>query len=113
MLNDPLCPVARALRILLWSDTLGVPPWTLVVIFRIPETGATMYVKRGTVERLLKKNLVIAYLNPNHRLRHLKRCFMSHFLRISTWLALASAGVSRDAIVYRLRWNRNAVDFYI
>jgi hypothetical protein len=55
----------------------------------------------------------MAYPDPNHRLRHLERCFMSHYLRITTCLALGSSGTLRDDIVYRLRWNSDAVEFYI
>jgi hypothetical protein len=98
--NYPLCPVARARRILLWADTLCIPPWSPVAVFRIPKTGATTYVKRITVKWFIKKALIVAYPDPNHRLRHLERCFMSHCLRLLPCLALASAGTPRDDIIY-------------
>jgi hypothetical protein len=78
--NDPLCPVVRARRILLRADTLHIPHWSHVTVFRIPETGSTTYVKCITVERFLKKALTMANPDPNHRLRHLERCFVSHCL---------------------------------
>jgi hypothetical protein len=105
--------VARARWILLWADALRIPPWSPVVVFRIPETGATTYVKRITVERFLKKALTVAYPDPNNHLCHLERFFMSHCLHISACLALASSGTPRDDIVYQLRWNSDAVEFYI
>jgi hypothetical protein len=40
-------------------------------------------VKSITVERFLKKAMIMAYPDPNHRLRHLERCFMSHCFHIS------------------------------
>jgi hypothetical protein len=46
--NDPLCPVVMSRRTLLRADALCIPPWTPVSLFRIPETGAAMYVKRIT-----------------------------------------------------------------
>jgi hypothetical protein len=70
-------------------------------------------VKRITVKWFLKKALALAYSDPDHRLRHLERCFMSHCFRISACLALASSGTPRDDIVYRLRWNSDAVEFHI
>jgi hypothetical protein len=105
--------VARASRILLRADTLRILPWSPVAVSRIPETGATTYVKHITVEQFLKKVLTMAYPDPNHRLHHLERCFMSHCLRILACPALASTGTPRDDIVYRLRWNSDAVEFYI
>jgi hypothetical protein len=84
-----------------------------VRVFCIPETGAMTYVKRITVERFLKKALTMAYPDPNHRIIHLERCFMSHCLRILACLALAYTGGPQYYIVYRLRWNSNTVEFYI
>jgi hypothetical protein len=111
--NDPLCPVARARRILLQAETLRILPWSPVAVFRIPKTGVTTYVKRIIVERFLKKALTMAYPDPNHRLCHLEKYFMSHCLHILACLALASAGTPHDDIVYRLRWNSATVEFYI
>jgi hypothetical protein len=65
-----------------------VSPWKQVAVFCIPETGAVMYSKHVTVKRFLKKVLIVAYPDHNHRLRHLER-------------------------VYGLWWNSDAVDFYI
>jgi hypothetical protein len=100
MPNDPLWRVARAWPIHLWVDTLCVPPWTPVVIVHIPEIGTMKYVKRVTVDRFLKKAMVLAYPDQNHRIRHLEQCFMPHCPRISVCLALKSAGISREAIVH-------------
>jgi hypothetical protein len=80
--------------------------------FRIPETGAAMYVKRITVERFLKKPPIMAYPTLTTTSDTWK-CFMLHCLRISVCLALASAGVPRNDIIYRLRWNSEVIDFYI
>jgi hypothetical protein len=111
--NDSLCPVARDRRIILRADTLCIPHWTPVAVFHIPETGAAVYVKRITIERFLKKALLMTCPDPNHRITHLEQCFMLKCLHISACLALASDGVPRNDIVYLLRWNSDAVDLYI
>jgi hypothetical protein len=110
MPNDPLRPMTRARRILLRADTLRTPPRIHVAVFRIPETGAATYVKRITVKRFLKKALIVAYPDPNHRRRHLEQCFMPHCLRVSACLAVVLAGVHHNDVVCRLRWNSDAVD---
>jgi hypothetical protein len=88
--------VARARRIPLQANTLRIPPWSPVVVFRIRETGANTYVKRITVKQFLKKALTVTYPDPNHHLHHLERWFISHCLRISACLALTSDGIPHD-----------------
>jgi hypothetical protein len=68
------------------------------------------YIKHLTVKWFLKKALTMAYPDPNHRIRHLERCFTSHCLYISACLALVSVGAPSDDIIYRLRWNSDVVD---
>jgi hypothetical protein len=75
--------------------------------------GKTTCIKYVSVERFLEKALVYAYPDPNHHIRHLERCFTSHFLHILACLSLASTGIIRYDIIYHLRWNSDAIDFYI
>jgi hypothetical protein len=59
--------------------------------------GKTTYIKHISVERFLKKALVHAYPNPNHRLCHLERCIMSHCIHISECLALVWSNTQTPA----------------
>jgi hypothetical protein len=54
------------------ADTLCIPPWSPVMVFRIPETGATTYVKRITVEWFLSYiNITTVDLENNFKqMRH-------------------------------------------
>jgi hypothetical protein len=48
------------------------PPLVTGSRFRLPETGSATYIKRITIESFLKKSMIMAYPDPNHRLRHLE-----------------------------------------
>jgi hypothetical protein len=64
------------------------------------------------MEKSMRLGCERAYPNKDHYLRqHIKR-LMSHSIRVFACVARKNAGVSEEDIVYRLRWNSDAVRFY-
>ena len=54
-----------------------------------------------------------AHPDPKHYLRiHIKR-LVSHSNRVTAAVALYNAGVKIEDIAFRLRWNSDAVRFYL
>ena len=65
------------------------------------------------VQGFMKRACERAYPDPNHYMRiHIDR-LMSHSLRVMAAVALDNAGVDLDDIVFRLRWNSDAVKAYL
>jgi hypothetical protein len=65
------------------------------------------------MEHTIRASCEKAYPNPNHYLRINIKRLLSHSIRIFACVALQNIGVKLDDITYRLRWNSDAVNFYI
>ena len=108
-----LCPVKSGLSIVQRARRLRVPPDEPLGIFRRDSSGAYAFLKSTHIVSILRRACVQAHPDPQHYLRiHVKR-LVSHSNRVTAAVALYNAGVPVEDISFRLRWNSDAVKFYL
>jgi hypothetical protein len=108
-----LCPVKAALSIIQRARRLCVPPDEPLGIFRTNSSGDYAFLKGTHIVSIMRKACLAAHPDPSHYLRlHIKR-LVSHSNRVTAAVALYNASVSIEDISFRLRWNSDAVSFYL
>ena len=108
-----LCPVAAAISILRRADALGVPTALPVGVYARPPSGSFAFLTSDHVTKLLRATVVATYPDPKHLARVHVKHFVTHSIRVTACVALWAAQFSVDEIVFRLRWNSDAVNRYI
>ena len=108
-----LCPVKAALSIIQRAHRLQVPPDEPLGVYRKNASGTYAFLQGAHVVSVMRKACVAAHPDPDHYLRlHIKR-LVSHSNRVTAAVALYNAGVPIEDISFRLRWNSDAVKFYL
>jgi hypothetical protein len=110
--GNHLCCVKAAISIIRRHRRLGRNPALPLGVFR-DSAGNTCTLRGKHMERQIRQGCEFAYPDPNHFLRKRIKLLQSHSIRIFACVALLNAGVSIDDIVYRLRWNSDAVKQYL
>ena len=111
--RHPLCPVTRARCILQRSRALCVPANEPVGVFRTPGKHTYTFIEGKHVSSTLRRWCCLAYPDKNHYMRLHIDMLVTHSYRVTACVALYTAGVKLEEIVYRLRWSSDAVEFYI
>ena len=111
-----LCPVKAALSIIgrerRWLRQRADKSIRPLGMF-IGRNKRTYAIKGHHMQRFMQKACKRAYPNESHYMRqHIKR-LVSHSLRVMAAVALANAGLTEDAIAFRLRWNSDTVKLYL
>ena len=106
-----ICAIKAAMSILRRHRMLGRSTDLPLGAF-MNNQGKICTIRGKHMEKSMRLGCERAYPNKDHYLRqHIKR-LMSHSIRVFACVALKNAGVSEEDIVYRLRWNSDAVKFY-
>ena len=109
--GNHICVIKAAMSILRRHRMLGRSKDLPLGAFMDAE-GKICTIRAKHMEKAIRQSCEHAYPDKNHYLRqHIKR-LMSHSIRVFACVALKDAGVAEEDIVYRLRWNSDAVKFY-
>ena len=112
--SSPLCPVAAATRIIKRWHSLGQTAGTPLLCFLPPSfQSPPLYLSDRDVTRALRASVHRVYPSPNHILRQHISSVSSHSLRVFACLCLQTAGWDAETISHQLRWDSDAVKFYI
>jgi hypothetical protein len=65
------------------------------------------------LQSFMREGVICNYRNPQHELRLKIKLLATHSLRITAAVALFTAGVGGDDILFQLCWNLDAVKFYL
>ena len=109
-----LCPVKAALSIVDRARRLRVPASEPLGVYRSgAKKGSYRFLKGEQIVRVLRQACRAAPPNPDHYLRrHISR-LVTHSNRVTAAVALFNAGVVIEDIAFRLRWNSDAIRFYL
>lgn len=116
-----LCPVRAAISIMLRAATLGVPADEPLAVFvpdpklfkKLPIGRSYTFLKSSDVISVMRESVRLAYPDEHHYLRiHLDR-IDCHSNRVTAAVALSLAGLTEEAIAFRLRWNPMSVKHYL
>jgi hypothetical protein len=109
-----LCPVKAALRILqrAYCAHLVDPNREPLGMF-LGRNGQRYSIRGHHVAKFLQRATLMAHPDPSHYMHKNAHRVVAHSLRVSACVALHNAGVSLDDIIFRLRWNSDAVKAYI
>ena len=106
-----ICVIKAAMSIIRRHRMLGRSKDLPLGAF-MDRTGQICTIRGKHMERAMRMGCERAYPDPQHYLRiHIKR-LMSHSIRVFACVALKNANVSEEDIIYRLRWNSDAVKAY-
>ena len=112
--NSALCPVAAASRIVRRWSTLRLGPGTPLLCYLPPsQKSPPMFLLDKQVTLALRQAVCRVYPSPRHILRQHLSSISSHSLRVFACLCLKTAGWDEEAISHQLRWNSDAVKYYI
>ena len=112
--TSALCPVAAATRIIKrWSilrTGVGTPLFSY-----LPNTfqSPPRYLLDRHMTAALRESVCRVYPSPQHILRQHLPSISSHSLRVFACLCLKTAGWDEESISHQLRWDSDAVKYYI
>ncbi len=114
MPSFPLCPVQAALRVIRrWCALQPGANTPLFCYFLAKQKSSVHFLSAKLVTQALRASAARVYPNPNHIVRQHIGSISSHSLRVFACLCLKTAGWKEDDISHRLRWDSDAVNFYI
>ncbi|MGH7974386.1 MAG: hypothetical protein ACREBR_02575 [bacterium] len=108
-----LCPVKAALSILERAQTLNVLRHFPIEVYRVDMRGNYRFLTGQVIIKVMRGACVAAHQNPQHYMRLNVNRIVSHSNRVTAAVALHNAGVPVEDITFRLRWNSDAVSFYL
>jgi hypothetical protein len=108
-----LCPIRAALSLLCRAKFLRIPANDPICAYTAPSDPSHTFLRDRDVTRTMRQICVATYPDPCHVLRTRLSCFVSHSNRVTAAVALQKAGLSIDAIAFRLRWQPASVSHYL
>lgn len=108
-----LCPVKAALSIIRRARLLRVPQAYPLGVFRTADSSTYSFLSAREITFVMRAACTQAYPDPMHHMRLNIHRIVSHSNRVTAAVALHNAGVSIEDISFRLRWNSDAVKFYL
>jgi hypothetical protein len=108
-----ICAVLAATSIVIRALTLGVPENQPLGVRRFSKKGGYRYLTSRNVIKIMREACILAYPDITHYMRIHIHCIVAHSNRVTAAVALANAGLSIDAIAFRLRWSPASVQHYL
>ena len=112
--SSPFCPVAAGYRVV--HRWLALQPGDSTPLFcYLPSslTRTAFFLQDTHMTAALRSAAVRSYPNEQHIIRLNLSAISSHSLRVFACLCLQIAGWSHDDISHQLRWDSDAVQYYI
>ena len=112
-----LCPVKAAISIICRAVALNVTTGEPLGQVFCPRTKQTktkvILLQSSDVVRIMRQACIDAYPDPTHYYRLRVHCIDAHSGRVTAAVALSNAGVPKEEIAFRLRWQPASVDHYL
>jgi hypothetical protein len=107
-----LCPVKSCISILDRAYHMRIAAFEPLGMF-VGKNHKRYTIRGKHIQQFMQRACTLTYTNPQHFMRLHVKLLATHSIRITAAVALFNAGVSEDDISFRLRWNSDAVKFYL
>ena len=108
-----LCRVLAAISIIVRALALRVPRTCPIGVNRVSPTGSFTYLRSIDICTRMPKVCKLAHPASMDYYHDKSKLMVSHSNRVTAAVALANAGLSIDAIAFRLRWLPQSVQHYL
>ena len=111
---SPFCPVQAAARVVQRWTALGADPQAPIFCYNNCFFGNTpSFITDKQMTAALRNAAAKAYPSPHHIVRQQVEALHSQSLRVFACLCLKLGGWDEEKISHQLRWNSDAVKYYI